>query len=172
MATIEHERPQAPSTINGMRHLQESSPTKPLTGLPNKHHFASWINTILQPFWNATTHATWTATGTTANVPHKAFELPDRVNNLFAIIFLLAMEWSAYLHIERHDWVGAAAVRTHPRPRNRRKLLTSNPVCERKSQHKAKCARQATASVHVVVVAMGWERGVRHSIGLCGNLSR
>ena len=86
----------------------------------------------------------------------EGLELPDRVNNLFAIILLLVMEWSLYLHVERHDWAGAAALRTHPRPRNRRKLLTSNSVCERKSQRKASCARQATASVHALVVAIRW----------------
>ena len=104
----------------------------------------------------------WTVT--TVKAPHTVFELPDRVNNMFALILLLVMEWSLYLHLERHDWFAAAALRTHPRPRNRRKLLTSNPVCERKPQRTASCTRQqATTSVHTVVVAMAWARGVRHS---------
>ena len=94
--------------------------------------------------------------GLTVFEPHTVLELPDRVNNMFAIIMLLVMEWSMYLHLERHDWFAAAALRTHPRPRNRRKLLTSNSVCERKSQRKASCARQATASVHALVVAIRW----------------
>ena len=97
---------------------------------------------------------TWT--GTTAKAPHKAFELPDRVNNLFAIILLFLMEWSLYLHVERHDWDGAAARRTHPKPRNRRKQLTSNLVCERKLQCRASRTRQSTSSVHAMFVVMDW----------------
>ena len=96
----------------------------------------------------------WTVT--TVKAPHNVFELPDRVNNMFALILLLVMEWSLYLHLERHDWFAAAALRTHTRPRNHRKLLTCNPMCERKPQRKASCTRQATTSVHTVVVAMAW----------------
>ena len=91
---------------------------------------------------------------------HKAFELPDRVNNMFAIILLLVMEWSLYLHVERHDWAGAAALRRHPRPRNCRNLPTSNLGCERKSQRSS--MQQTTASVHSVAVATGWGA---HSVG-------
>ena len=115
-----------------------------------------------------------TKSGLTVFEPHTVFELPDRVNNMFAIVLLLVMEWSMYLHLERHDWFAAAALRKHPRPCNRRKLLTSNPVCERKPQRKASCTRHATTSVHTVVVAMAWARGMRHSItiGSCGSSSR
>ena len=95
-------------------------------------------------------------TGTTAKAPHKAFELPDRVNNLFAIILLFFMEWGLYLHVERHDWDGAAARRTHPKPRNHRKQLTSNLVCERKLQRRASRTRQSTSSVHAMFVVMDW----------------
>ena len=88
----------------------------------------------------------------------EGLELPDRVNNLFAIILLLVMEWSLYLHIERHDWAGAAALRRHPRPHNCRNLPTSNVGCERKSQRRASSMRQTTASVHSVAVVTGWGR--------------
>ena len=86
----------------------------------------------------------------------KAFELPDRVNNLFAIILLLAMEWGMYLHIDQHDWAGAAALRIHPRPKTYRKLLTSNPTRKRKPQRTASCAKRSTTSVHTVCVVMCW----------------
>ena len=98
----------------------------------------------------------WTVTA--AEGTHTAFELPDRVNNLFAIILLLVMEWSLYLHVERHDWAGAAALRRHPRPRNCRNLPISNLGCERKSQCRASSMQQTTASVHSVAVATGWGR--------------
>ena len=102
----------------------------------------------------------WTVTA--AEGTHTAFELPDRVNNLFAIILLLVMEWSLYLHVERHDWAGAAALRRHPRPRNCRNLPISNLGCERKSQCRASSMQQTTASVHSVAVATGWGA---HSVG-------
>jgi len=86
----------------------------------------------------------------------KAFELPDRVNNLFAIILLLAMEWGMYLHIDQHDWAGAAALRIHPKPKHYRKLLTSNPTRERKPKRTGSCAKQSTASVHIVFVVLCW----------------
>ena len=84
----------------------------------------------------------------------KAFELPDRVNNLFAIILLLAMEWGMYLYIDQHDWAGAAALRIHPRPKIHRKRLTSKPTRERKPHRSASCAQQPTASVHTAFVVM------------------
>ena len=92
----------------------------------------------------------------------EGLELPDRVNNLFAIILLLVMEWSLYLHVERHDWAGAAALRRHPRPHNCRNLPTSNLGCERKSQRRASFMQQTTASVHCVAVATGWGA---HTVG-------
>ena len=78
------------------------------------------------------------------------------MNNLFAIILLFLMEWGLYLHVERHDWDGAAACRAHTRPRNHRKILNSNLVCERKPQRRAGRMRQSTSSVHTMLVVIGW----------------
>jgi hypothetical protein len=147
-----------------------STESKGAVPTPTPGNFCtSWITTMLQPLWNAPPPAACQrpqkSTVTTVKGPHNVFELPDRVNNMFAIMLLLVMEWSLYLHLERHDWFATAALRTHPRPRNHRKLLTSNPVCERKPQRKASCTRQATTSVHTVVVVMALCIGLQHVHG-------